>query len=47
MAINLRKSIDWKSDAQIYNFTFSPANDLKGEGVFRIARIELVRYNKQ
>jgi len=47
MVINLSKSTDWKSDAQIYSFAFSPANDLKAKGVFRIARIELVKYNKK
>jgi hypothetical protein len=45
MVINFTKHTNWKSNSQIYGFTFSPAIDLKAEGVFRIARIELVKYN--
>ena len=45
MVINFTKHTNWKSISQIYGFTFSPANNLKAEGVFRIARIELVKYN--
>jgi hypothetical protein len=44
ITIKFKHCKDWQEDAQIYGFTFCPALDRKAEGIFRIARIELVKF---